>query len=499
MKPVNLLSIICAKHDFEEDFLKLYLANFGIKLKDIKKVEWDSLLAFFKKYKKTAFIKHFENFFWGYEINQISKEFDLLRICEESVINIELKSENTGYEISDQLIQNKYYLKSLKRKIINFTYVTSEDKLYKLTDNDELVEADFKDLVLEIDGQEKIFVGNVNDLFEPSNYMVSPFNSTEKFLNDEYFLTDHQQVISRNIINSFNNKTCRFFSIKGGAGTGKTLLTYDIAKKLKVEGYKVLIIHCGFLNEGHRELDNKGWKIISVYEIGNYKLEEFELIILDEAQRIRKEQFDYLVEHTKKEDSESKVIFSYDEKQCLSIHEIRRNIPKEIQNVVGGKNSHKLTDTIRSNEEVSIFIQNLFYRRTNKKYTYNNIEIQYFSKPSLARKYLKHLHHNTDWKVIDFTESDRIKYPYDEYLVRGKYNSHRVIGQEFDDVAAVIDQYFYFNSKGELSTKGWRHKPYYHPTKMLYQNVSRARNKLKIIIINNQEMLNHCLKTLNNN
>ncbi|MBX7000367.1 AAA family ATPase [Bacillus aerophilus] len=499
MKPVNLVSVTCAKHDFEEHFLELYLNNFGIKLKDIKEVDWDSLLAFFKKYKEVAFIQHFENFFWGYRINQIPKEFDLLRICEESVINIELKSENTGCEITNQLIKNKYYLKFLKRKIISFTYVTDEEKLYKLTDNDELVEADFEDLVLEIDGQEEMFVGNVNDLFDPSNYMVSPFNSTEKFLDDEYFLTDHQKATSTNIIKSFNNKTCRLFSIQGGAGTGKTLLTYDIAKKIEFEGHKVLIIHCGYLNEGHKKLRKSGWKIIPIYELEDYKLDEFALIILDEAQRIRKDQFDYLVKHIKKEDSKSKIIFSYDEIQCLSIHEIKRNIPKEIRYLVAEENSHKLTDKIRSNEELSVFIQNLFYRRTNKKYTYNNIEIQYFSKPSLARKYLKHLHHNTDWKVIDFTESDRVKYPYDEYLVRGKDNSHRVIGQEFDDVVAVIDQYFYFNQKGELSTKGWRHKPFYHPTKMLYQNVSRARNKLKIIIINNQEMLNHCLKTLNNN
>ncbi len=45
-----------------------------------------------------------------------------------------------------------------------------------------------------------------------------------------------------------------FFCITANAGTGKTLLMYDIAKELISLGNNILIIHCGKLNGGHSEL-----------------------------------------------------------------------------------------------------------------------------------------------------------------------------------------------------------------------------------------------------
>ena len=54
-------------------------------------------------------------------------------------------------------------------------------------------------------------------------------------------------------------------SITGSAGTGKTLLTYDIAKDLKEDRKKYLIIHCGLLNSGHDKLnDEHDWEIIPI-------------------------------------------------------------------------------------------------------------------------------------------------------------------------------------------------------------------------------------------
>jgi hypothetical protein len=85
--------------------------------------------------------------------------------------------------------------------------------------------------------------------------------------------------------------------------------------------------------------------------------------------------------------------------------------------------------------------------------------------------------------------------PYDQHKIAEEPdNAHTVIGQEFNNVVAVIDEHFYYDETQELSTKNYQH--YYHPTKMLFQIVSRTRIKLCIVIINNKEILARCLEIL---
>ena len=62
-------------------------------------------------------ISGMEHFYFSYKIPKISKEFDLLRISGDKVINIELKSESSDEKISKQLKQNRHYLKSLCKAV----------------------------------------------------------------------------------------------------------------------------------------------------------------------------------------------------------------------------------------------------------------------------------------------------------------------------------------------------------------------------------------------
>ena len=50
-------------------------------------------------------------FHLNYKIPQIGKEFDLLKIDEKRIVNIELKSEQNEEAILNQLKRNYYYLK----------------------------------------------------------------------------------------------------------------------------------------------------------------------------------------------------------------------------------------------------------------------------------------------------------------------------------------------------------------------------------------------------
>ncbi|WP_273085931.1 hypothetical protein, partial [Capnocytophaga gingivalis] len=70
-----------------------------------------------------------------------------------------------------------------------------------------------------------------------------------------------------------------------------------------------------------------------------------------------------------------------------------------------------------------------------------------------------------------------------------------IIGQEFDNVVVVIDDTFlYTRNKLSVNELG-----YYDKLNMFYQNITRARNKINIVILNNKEVLNRCLEVLTQN
>jgi hypothetical protein len=78
------------------------------------------------------------------------------------------------------------------------------------------------------------------------------------------------------------------------------------------------------------------------------------------------------------------------------------------------------------------------------------------------------------WEVINYTSSSYNFLTYDKYQV-GQRNAHAVIGQEFDKVAAVINQHFYYDSTGKLLSRKETGAPDYRLDKMLYQMLTRAR------------------------
>lgn len=501
LKAINLLSLLNAKEYLEEIYFNKYIELFGINT-NIRPSEIADLKSLVRELQKRKKPIDLNNFFVGFEIRQIAKEFDLLRVGKESVVNIELKRESTEEKITNQLKKNYYYLKVLKLEIYNFTYISSTNKLFFLNDSQLLEEVDFS-LLIEILEQQTIKqIGNLHDCFDPSAYLVSPFNSTKRFINDEYFLTVQQNSVKKEIINIDTTNQSAFIRIEGGAGTGKSLLTYDIAKEYIKKSKRVLILHCGKINKGHKRLiSDYSWpiepisnfkEILSFQKCHDYDFSMYDLIIFDEAQRLYKSQLIRFIELTK--DIKFKCIFAYDSLQCLTKSEINNKIPEYIEENLDTK-KYELNTKIRCNQEINAFVKNLFNLGKSSPYqSYSNISIQYFLSEIDARRYLRVMDEE-GWKVIDYTPDIYNTCPYDKYSIDAIEKTHDVIGQEFDNVVAVIDEYFYYN-KNELSTRGWRKTPYYHPTKMLYQNVTRARKKLHFVVINNPEVMEEILNIL---
>jgi len=485
-KKLNILSLIQAHQNLTEDGFKSFLSYHDVDLKIAEINDLTALVQLFTENGCNA--AELDSFFVGYKIPQIGKEFDLLRFGETRHINIELKSTSTEPKILKQLKRNKYYLKFLDRPIHYFTFQTDTTTLYHLNDDDilEVVEANFLIDLLKAQDVQQIF--DADGLFNPSDYLVSPFNSTDMFLNGQYFLTNQQEELQSQILEAINAATtATFISLTGGAGTGKTLLAYDIVKGLIEDGKKTLIIHCGRLNDGHRKLIEAGWNIISIRRFRTQKLANFDLVLVDEAQRLMQDQ----VERIKREISEdgSNCLFAYDRVQTLSSHEERCDAGGQISTLCHG-NTYSLSEKIRTNKEIANFLKALLDNQRNfGAANSENIQIRYFGAADDVKGFLTSLS-NEEWEVLRFTPSQYNNEFHETYSHAGNKTSHEIIGQEFEGVAVVIDRHFTYNDDGKLIYRGG---VYYSAPKMLFQNITRARKRLLIVVQQNEELLERCM------
>lgn len=491
MKPINLISAVDSGKKFNDMGLKDNKLNINFNL---KKHEVTTLLEFINMLKKcNANFRCFNGYYVGYVIGQINKEFDLLRFGDDYIINIELKSplkEDEMVKVEEQMNKNCYYLKFLSKKIYLYTYVEHDGLYYYNNDNKNLQRTDINSFITLLNEQKVNYSINPDDLFVPSNYLVSPFNNPQNFLDGEYFLTSHQQDIKREIIKNIESKTYKLFCISANAGTGKTLLIYDIAKSLIGNKLEPLIIHCGKLNVGHTNLNKHDWKIISVRNINKEFLDQFNkhfptIVIIDEAQRIRQNQLELILKKSKV--LNIPLIFSYDTKQYLKTgesNEIYEYVTKKFSKDIVVK--YVLKDKIRTNKNMASFIKNLIHIGDAKEnLNYENITIEYMERKEDVGQYMHTLENDEGWKAITYTNSRFTIEPLDNLAYICVNKAHDVIGQEFEKVVLVMDENFKYREDGILMYKGGN---YYNPKGMLYQIVTRAVKELKIIVLNNPEL-----------
>ena len=492
MKSINLFSIIQACLNLDSSLFQKLMNNYGIDAtKGMRDYELDGIKMLTEELLKQDDISVTDGYYLGFSIPQIGKEFDLLRFGEDNIINIEIKSKSSIEKIQKQQIRNRYYLSFLNKEIHIYTYISNENKLYKLVSGptgSTSTEVKISELFDKLLNQIVITNMNIDEVFNPSDYLVSPFNSTEKFVNGNYFLTIQQENIYNNIQRILDKPDTTFIAITGNAGTGKTLLTYHIAKKNQQNGSQVLILHCAQLNNGHDILiKNWGWNI----SMPRYapEINNFDIIIIDEAQRLYPSQFNKIVDAVKR--LNKKCIFSYDEKQYLHDDEKNRNIKDKIEAELKCS-PFKLTDKIRTNKEISYFIKQLFDKNKNlSDIKYPNVDFLY-CKDQKSAKVLLNMMYQKGWKVPNYTPGTRTFFNYEKYRSEDMDSAHSVIGQEFEKVVIVLDETFKYNSSGELVANN----NYYSQKQMLYQIITRAIKKLRIIIINNEVMLNRCIQIL---
>lgn len=449
MRNINILSIIEAYRKLSNTLFQKLMNSYGI-TSGIKNYELNGIESFVDELlKANNNISIVNRYYLGYSIPQIGKEFDLLRFGHNYIINIEIKTESSIEKILKQQQKNKYYLSFLDKPLHIYTFISNENKLYKLVirnNGDEIEEITFNELCNILMSQEVVTFNNIDDLFNPSDYLVSPFNSPEKFMSEGYFLTVQQEQIYKEIQTKLSDTATNFIALTGGAGTGKTLLTYHIAKETIQRGKKVLILHCAPLNSGHQILmDEYNWSIYMPKYAPNTI--DFDLIIIDEAQRMYPYQFDKYIKEVRT--LNKKCIFSYDEKQYLRDNEKQYHTKERIEKELLCT-PYKLTDKIRTNKEIAYFIRQLFNIKKNiPNIDYTNIELTYCKDCYSAKLLLQELLER-GWKTPNYTPGTRSFFHYEAYLSNDTESAHSVVGQEFNNVVVVIDESFKYNSQGDL-------------------------------------------------
>jgi len=413
----------------------------------LKMREWEleSMKALVRELEVHMQDVHALRFFYSFQVPRLGKEFDLLQIKDDQIVNIELKSGKVSDEaVRKQLLQNRYYLSVQGKMIQSYTYISSQERLVRLNNHDHIVEADWDQLCLALQRQSKDYEGDIEDLFQAEMYLFSPVTEPERFLNKEYFLTSQQKDIERKILDKIRKVKYGYFWFSGLPGTGKTLLLYDIAMKLSVH-QKVCMIHCGETGKEWKILHDR---LLRIAFLSDSQLEEcpdlkeYSAILVDEAHLLSVKELHRILELSEKHP----VIFSGDDEDMISDEEMDRTMLREIEHLPDIQSFH-LTNRIRTNAELSSFIQNMM--------------------------------HLPEKRMVRYYPHIQVVYANDEeeagILLKGYQNQ----------LVFIIDERYYYDEKGYLREQRQKHQK---PTavRTLFHRLNEAREEFAIIVKGNE-------------
>lgn len=444
-----------------------------------------------------ATITSLEGFAYSFSIPFISCEIDLLKIDTDRVaIDIELKSESVSEErIKKQLLRNRRYVSTVADKVYCFTVVRDETELLVFAlEEEELRQVRVNDIVAIIQNLKEPLCENYGNLFRPADYLVSPINSPERFLEQKYILTQQQEEIKKQIVEQLMTERKCVLAITGSAGTGKTLLLYDIAYELSKTS-RVCIIHCGKNATGQEYLQSHWDNVVFPY-VGKLwwytdQIAKADCIFVDEAHRLFEETYNFIQNIVSKQNK--KVVYTYDPVQVLSKSEEIYNASSKIVEMLT-RPTYSLTTKIRTNPNVASFIGHVFQPHLGKgKHDYKDITILAAKNVEESKKIIEYYTRVLGYTHINYTPSVHYRSVWNEFNTYPC--SHEVIGQEFDNVVVVMDENFRIKEGKIVCCE--HPNPNYLYGKMLYQALSRTRIKLCIIVRNNKELLEYLLRIKN--
>lgn len=406
--------------------------------------------------------------FYSFQIPRLGKEFDLLQIRENQIINIELKSGAVSEEaIQKQLIQNRYYLSALGKPIQSYTYISSQNRLMRLTNHDHVIEASWNQLCAALQKEGKDYSGDIENLFRAEWYLFSPLTEPNRFLNKEYFLTAQQRDIKRQILKKIREEQTGFFSFSGLPGTGKTLLLYDIAMKLS-NRQQVCIIHCGEAGKKweilHKRLQRIDFLSDNQLET-QFSLEDYHAILVDEAHLLSVEKLNVLLDMSE----DRPIIFSSDSEEMISPKEIDQSTMKRMEELPNLQ-TFRLTNRIRTNAELSSFIQNMMHLPVRKNQNqYPHVFVVYAN----------------DAKEADTLVQDYVRQGY-QYFPQGESTELGITAvRDTEKMVVMLDERYYYDDEQYLRSRNLMRNGQ-SEVRSLFHLLNQAKENLAFVVKGNE-------------
>ena len=498
MRAIDLLLLYVIPDDNFDAFESVYSCR--KKLEKTKEADRIGVKEFIKMLSSEGYkgLKLYDGFYFSFSIDQIGKEFDLLKMSDDGkeILNIELKSQTVDIsKMKEQLIKNKYYLNAVCKSTCLYSIDLEKKIVYLLNDEGELIVSSVSALVEDIRRINNPLMEGIEKYFSASKFLLSPISQPELFLSSFYCLNSKQEEIKKHILWEFDNRVAdsNLIGVTGLPGTGKSLLLYDIAREIGKKS-KVLVIHCAKMSSDHERLKIDNVDIKPVKNIRHsVDFDKYDLVLVDEAHRIYTSEYELITQETAK--NKTICVMFYDEGQMLANTEISRNISQRIKKESSGS-EYALSKNIRVNPELAAFVTWFFdLHKWNRDYKYENVDILYATDKEVANAIKEYYVAVKGYKFINFTSSYFKTTPFDAYSEGGDVCTHEVIGGEFEGVVCIIDRNFYYNSKGKLIANSHATNDYLYD-KMLYQNLTRAREKICIIIMGNEKLFSKVIYML---
>ncbi|KRL76029.1 DNA/RNA helicase domain-containing protein [Ligilactobacillus equi] len=448
---------------------------------------------------------------WYFGVDlKILPDFDALCITDRCIFNLDLKHKSPKKEslIKKFRTQTKFLKISQSKykdlKLISCSFDAEKKILYNYDESSEsILPMDMKKLYDELNVGNALGKNIVLEL-ESSDYIISPLQNITKFLNGDYWLNTNQLNTVENVMKSKNS----LMGIYGKAGTGKTLLGLDIARRLVNNGKAVLYLFSGNKRDTHKELKEKftNLQVKGIKELKSINLDEYDFVIIDEAQKLYQCNMNYLLDWGERNTLGKKILFLFDKGQVLSDKDKGKGLYNYL---MGCKNKglaslYELDKNIRTNDKILYFIRyimkaNDIPKNVSKAEIRNAVDVKYFSSAVGAISWIRRLSEKDGFNFLvpagdKLRKSSRSKFEFVSDLYK---ETHSVIGDEFDNVVTYIDDRFEL-TKGRMPhlVKSPKYSEYYYIDNELYVNMTRARKKLSIAIIDNPAVYKYIVKFL---
>lgn len=432
-------------------------------------------------------------------------DLDAVLFTNTLSIDLELKdkidTQNLG-DIKKKFNKQSRLFKKINEKIptLYLVYIAKENKLYCYSHEEKKYKEDysFKELAESLKNV-KPQENNPIKKLSRSEFLISPLDNINEFINNEYFLDSPQEDVKNELFQYGINRHGGIFGVEGAAGTGKSLIAYDLVKTLNTT--PILFIYPGDLKEKHKSFNQhfSNLKFCSGKDLTENLLNKYPIIIIDEAQRLYHDDprntLGILTNWIKKNYNDHTVIFFFDVYQSLGpkdCGQLLHNLCKTYEKDGKGKLLY-LNASIRSNNNIFYFVRNLFDLKkkapkwiTTLDYK-QNIEVKYFADST----------DSLDWIKLKIQEGYHFLLPtkdrfnntlIDKYDPLEEYskNTHHAIGEENNKIITVIDKSVKYTTDGQIEENPIIKSDYfYYIDHELYVNMTRAREKLAIAIIDN--------------